>query len=463
MHRARLAFLLGAWLCSVGPAWGDPGTTEGPGDLEQPGDARPLDPGFDPFEGMDPNGRIPAIVKPADLPNPEHWRYIPEGRIKPGNIFQRILVSSFIAPFIFYDEDVGTGFGAAVIDIDFREQRRKEFAGAFLSYTTEGQQNYTFVWRRWLHHLEVPSGGVLQEERSYLRAAGGYSRTLTRRFFGIGPSTNEDEESSYRDEYFFLEIGGEHALPDPGDDLVVSFGARGESHSLGPGHVSGEPSTKNEFPGLFDAADDSRMGSLIAGIRWDTRDSQANPYKGWSVGVDVDAPLIQDGWDVGAVFGAGATKIFGLPPLFHDGCDAQDEHPPTDVLAIGFRGQQAAGDQPFFTLPTLGGSEVLRGYIGGRWRDRASWTSSIEYRFWVLPRGLPIPFTKAIRIERIGAALFYDVGAVGNDVPELVHSRVRHSYGVGLRMSLERSAPFRVDVGFSEDGVNVSARFGLSF
>jgi len=105
----------------------------------------PLEKDFDPLEGIDADGRIPAIAKPDDLPNPEHWRYIPEGRIKPGNVFQRFMVSSIIAPFVFYDEDVGAGFGAAIFDIDFREQRRQEFAGAFLSYTTEGQQNYIFM------------------------------------------------------------------------------------------------------------------------------------------------------------------------------------------------------------------------------------------------------------------------------------------------------------------------------
>jgi hypothetical protein len=458
---ARPRLVLRAWsvallagLCLASPVQADPEAPEGPPTIEKE---------FDPLEGIDPDGRIPAIAKPDDLPNPEHWRYIPEGRIKPGNVFQRFMVSSIIAPFIFYDEDVGMGFGGAIFDIDFRGQRRQEFAGAFLSYTTEGQQNYIFLWRRWLHHLEVPSGGVLQEERSFVRAAGGYSRTLTRRFFGLGPSTNEDEETSYRDEFVFLELGGEHALPDPGDDLVVSFGLRGESHSLGPGHVSDDPHTKEVFPELFDDADDARLGALVAGVRWDTRDSQMNPYRGWSIGADVDAPLLQDGWDVGAIFGLGGSKIFGLPPLFHDGGDAKEEHPPTDVLAFGLRGQQMVGDLPFFALPTLGGSEQHRGFIGGRWRDRASWVSSLEYRFWVLPRGFPIPFTKAIRVERVGAALFYDVGAVGNDVGELFHSRVRHSYGVGLRISLERAAPFRVDVGFSEDGVNVAARFGLSF
>jgi len=34
---------------------------------------------------------------------------------------------------------------------------------------------------------------------------------------------------------------------------------------------------------------------------------------------------------------------------------------------------------------------------------------------------------------------------------------------VGVRATLERSAPFRVDVGFSGEGVEVSAAFGLSF
>ena len=74
-----------------------------------------------------------------------------------------------------------------------------------------------------------------------------------------------------------------------------------------------------------------------------------------------------------------------------------------------------------------------------------------------------MPFTDAIRIERVGAALFYELGAVVPNESEFFESRVRQSGGVGLRISLERAAPFRVDVGFSEDGVNVAARFGLSF
>jgi hypothetical protein len=425
-----------------------------------PADEPPV---FDPLQGIDPDGRIPAILRPPDLPNPERWRYIPEGRLKPGNVFQRFLVSSMIAPFVFYDSDVGVGFGVALVDIDFRQQRRREFAGAFLSYTTEGQQNYTFVWRRWLHHIELPDGGILQEERSLLRAAGGYERSLTRRFFGLGPKTHESDETSYRDSVGFLELGIDYALPDPGGDLVLSAGASGEWHDLGPGHVEGEPNTGDVYPDLFGPADPAALGFLHAGLRWDTRDSQVNPYRGWWAGGNVDAALLQGDGDVGAVWTLSGGRIFAVPGIFHSGGDPGEEHPPTDTLVIGLRSQLSSGELPFFELPSLGGSNYHRGYIAGRWRDDASWVLTVEHRFWLLPRGFPIPFTDTIRVERVGAALFYEAGAVADDFPSLFKSRVRSSYGFGIRATLERAAPFRVDIGFSGDGVNVSAGFGLSF
>ncbi len=67
------------------------------------------------------------------------------------------------------------------------------------------------------------------------------------------------------------------------------------------------------------------------------------------------------------------------------------------------------------------------------------------------------------RVERVGLALFGDVGSVADDWPEIFGSRVRASAGVGLRLTLERAAPFRVDVGFSGEGTEVTAGFGLSF
>ena len=51
---------------------------------------------YDPLAGMEESGRIPQIDMPADIAHPERWRYVPAGRIPPGNPFERFFVTSFI-------------------------------------------------------------------------------------------------------------------------------------------------------------------------------------------------------------------------------------------------------------------------------------------------------------------------------------------------------------------------------
>jgi hypothetical protein len=228
---------------------------------------------FDPWQGVEKDGRIPKVDKPDDLTHPERWRYIPEGRLKPGNVFQRFLVSSFIAPFLFRDSDVGFGGGIAITDLDFRQKRRREFAGLFLSHTVDGQQAYQAVWRRRLHHREVPGGGILQEERSFLKAWAGYEKSLTRRFYGLGAKTSEGEETSYTDQTAFGRFGFELALPDRYDNLVVGASIKGESHDLSRGRVKHKPSTEDveDFAEIFARADDYLLGWLELELRYDTR------------------------------------------------------------------------------------------------------------------------------------------------------------------------------------------------
>ena len=418
-------------------------------------------PQHDPLQGMEPSGRIPKVPLPDDLPNPERWRYLPEGRIKPGNIFERFLVSSFVGPQLFFEQDIGVGGGIALTDIDFRSERRREFLGAFLSYTTEGQQKYRLIWRRWIHDRDLSAGGVLVEERSHLDAFGGYEKSLTRRFFGLGPDTRARDETSYIDEVSDIGARGAFALPRAGGNWIATIGARAEYHNLAPGRVSGRPTTDDVFPELFAAGD--RHGSFIvsAGLRYDTRDSQHQPYAGYQVGVFVDAPLWQSTGDIGAVTTAFGNVALPLPSLLHRGGDEREENPPTDTLALGVAVQAGAGTLPFYERPSLGGADTLRGYIANRFTDNSSWHAVAEYRFWILPRGFAV--TDTIRIERIGMALFYEAGTVMSSLAKLPTAPVHMSYGVGLRFSLERTAVFRADVGFSSEDINVTVGFGLSF
>jgi outer membrane protein assembly factor BamA len=424
----------------------------------------PVDPApvpFDPTRGIGPEGQMPRIDIPADLPNADRWRYIPEGRILPGNMCERFLVTSFATPLVYYASEVGFGGGLAITDIDFRNQRRQEFAGIRVGYTTEGQQSYAINWRRWLHQQDLPAGGVIQEERSFLQVSAGYEKSLTLRFFGLGPETTEDDETSYSDAETRLGARVHLSFPDPGGDWIVSYGARLEGHNLGHGWVSGDPDTLDAYPALFAEGDGYLGGWLSAGLRYDTRDSPHNPYVGWTAGVSAEAPVVQSGLGPGAVLTADASLVLAVPGLFHGGGDPGEENPPTDTVAVGGFLSATAGDMPFWALPTLGGTDTLRGYIGHRWTDRADWHAGAEYRFWWMPRGFAV--TDSIRVERLGSALFYDIGTVAGTVPDLLDAPVHSSYGVSLRISLERMALFRFDVGFSDEGINYTGGYGLSF
>ncbi|MDP6977083.1 MAG: BamA/TamA family outer membrane protein [Myxococcota bacterium] len=418
---------------------------------------------YDPWQGLERDGRIPSIDMPDDIENPDHWRYYPEGRIKPGNPVERFLITTFAAPYVYHDSDVGTVFGMAFTDIDFRGQRRREFIGAFASYSTEGQQFYTAVWERWMHHRELAGGGVLIEDRSHWRLRASYSNTLTRRFFGIGPNTRERDEASYTDELVWLEAGFEKALPRPGSDWIVGVNLRGELHELADGRVGGALDADELNPRAFDDVKHQDLGRIFVTVRRDTRDSPVNPYRGWMIGGDIDSAPLQTGGDVGALYRIHGNWVHALPPLFHDGGDEDEENPPTDTFSVGARVELTSGDLPFFALPTVGGRRDLRGFIEGRFRGGASWVAGGEYRFYFIPRGFSLPRFSTIRVERVGAGFFYEAGNVAKNGNDLFDHKVRHSYGLGLRFMVERTAPFRVDIAFSEDGYEFSAGFGFVF
>jgi len=416
---------------------------------------------YDPYEGIEPSGRIPRVDLPEEIERPERWRYVPEGRIKPGNIFQRFLVSTFMVPIFRYDQDVGAGFGVALTDIDFREKRRREFLGLFASYTTEGQQRYIARWRRSFYHLDLPGGGVAYEDRSGWSLDLGYERTLTRRFFGFGADTTADAETSYTDELFLASAGVEAALPGPGADIIGSAGLLGERHDLSHGRVSGRPSTDDVFPALVSDADGFAGLWLDVGLAYDTRDSQHSPYRGGRIAMDFSVLPLQSGHGVGSIYAISASRLFPVPGLFHTGGTEDEESPPTDTIAFGGFIVDSAGELPFFRLPTLGGRTTLRGYIQNRFTDRSAWHAGVEYRFWIVPRGFT--FTPSIRIERLGLALFTEAGSVGNGLGELFNAEVLSSYGTSLRVSLERQAHFRLDLGFSDEGTNIVFAYGYSF
>lgn len=421
---------------------------------------------YDPYRGMDYSGRIPKPAFPDDLKRPERWRYTPPARIKPGNIIDRFWVSSFITPIIFREEDIGFGGGLALTDIDFRGQNFQEFANITATYSAEGQQNFRINWSKWLNHRQLANGGIIREERGRLYVRGGYSKTLTRRFFGFGSRSLKSMETSYTEELTDVGAGIRLPLPDPGGNWLARIGFDAQHHGLSTGRVTSVPSTNNAmllppaFPAAFADGDGVDQLWLTGRFGWDSRDSLAQAYQGNRLGVTV-ATTYQSAGEWGSILGIDGQQVFTMPPLFHRGRAGNEENPPTDVLALGFFVQDTVGDLPFYSLPTLGGSRTLRGYIQNRFTDRAASHFSAEYRINLIERG--VAFTDTIRIERIGFALFYDGGTVAADFDKLDNARYLDSYGFGLRFAFSREAVFRVDVGYGNEGSNLTIAFGNAF
>ena len=415
---------------------------------------------YNPYNGMDKSGRIPKPQFPSDIQNPERWRYTPPARIKPGSLIDRFWVSSFISPVIFREEDVGFGGGFALTDIDFRNKNYQEFANIVATYSAEGQQNFRINWSKWLNHRTMPNGGIVREERGRIYGRGGYSKTLTRRFFGFGSRSPTADETSYLEELSDVGFGIRLPLPDPGSDWFARGDVSLQHHALSAGRVSTIETTDQRYPNEFADGDGVSQIWVTTRLAWDTRDSLSQAYKGSRVGVSA-ANAFQTAGEWGSIVSLDGQHILPVPPLFHRGSVGKEENPPTDVLAFGFVMQDTVGELPFYSLPSLGGSNSLRGYIQNRFTDRAAAHFSAEYRINLIERG--VAFTDTIRFERIGLALFYDAGTVAAGVEELDSGRILDSYGVGLRLAFSREAMFRVDVGYGDEGSNFTIAFGNAF
>ncbi len=160
-----------------------------------------------------------------------------------------------------------------------------------------------------------------------------------------------------------------------------------------------------------------------------------------------------------------AVTAFRVPSPFHDSGAAAgrsaEENPPTDVVALSASFAATHGELPFYSLPSLGGTNTLRGFIGNRFTGRYAWTAGAEYRFWAIPRGVRV--SESFWIERLGMALFYELGSVEDDVSSLVDATIRQSWGTSFRLALERDSILRFDLGWSDEDFNVSIAYGLPF
>jgi outer membrane translocation and assembly module TamA len=135
----------------------------------------------------------------------------------------------------------------------------------------------------------------------------------------------------------------------------------------------------------------------------DSRDHEQFPRDGWLV--KAKTMLYRE--SVGSDFEAETAKL-----IINHYRPMRDQ----DVLATRFVIKGASEDTPFFLMSSFGGSEDLRGYPSGRYRDQMMYAVQTEYRWHVKDRWIMTGFVGfgevAEKLSNFGSN-FLPAGGIG--------------------------------------------------
>lgn len=108
------------------------------------------------------------------------------------------------------------------------------------------------------------------------------------------------------------------------------------------------------------------------------------------------------------------------------------------MFALQVYGDLTWGSTPFQLMPALGGSDILRGYYKGRYRDNMMVCAQAEYRF---------PIYRWLK----GVA-FASAGDVAPGISDFDMTQLKYSYGAGLRVRVNPvNVHLRLDFAFTSE------------
>ncbi len=324
----------------------------------------------------------------------------------------------------------GSGFASGV---EFRKERAYDGlldvrAGALVSI--RHYQKYEF-------QIGLPR---LANEHVFLGFHAKHLNYPQEDFFGFGPRSRAQDRTNFR-----LETTSYLGTAGLRWRRWFSAGLQGGllNTNVGPGTDSRFPSAELVFseantPGLERQPDYLQVGAFG---RVDYRDEPDNPRSGGHYLVEWNKLNARDGLPFS--FWRVETELQQYFPFFNR------------RRVIAFRWKTSLTDPtrgqivPFYMLPTLGGSEDLRGFHEFRFRDKNLVVYNLEYR-WEAFTGLDM-------------ALFGDAGKVFDKRGDFRLSKLEGAYGIGFRFNQAKAVFLRVDIGHSREGTRYFFKFGHVF
>jgi outer membrane protein assembly factor BamA len=259
-------------------------------------------------------------------------------------------------------------------------------------------------------------------------------------FYGLGNDTREETHTHYglKDK----SVGG-HIGVQVRKHMKAGIHAGWVDTSVDRGKRSRTPFIEEVFDVKSLPAFDSQIDYLRTGafVDIDTRDEPGNP---------------RDGGRYGARWSSFRDQSVGLHDFGQYDLEVQHYIPffnQRRVIALRAKAILTRTDDdqtiPFYMLPTLGGSEDLRGFADYRFRDRNMVVVNAEYR-WEAFSGLDL-------------AVFADAGQVAAKAGDFRIRDMNTAAGFGFRFNTAKRVFYRVDVGFSREGTTVYMKFGNVF
>jgi len=285
-----------------------------------------------------------------------------------------------------------------------------------------------------------------------------YTSRAAESFYGIGPTSDLDRRSYYR---LNQGIGGALIGYAPARQLFTGSYLAYRTDRVGPGrHVHG-PSVTNidERPAPIGYSAD--VDDAIAGIfaEFDSRDVSYDRHYGQRF-APTSATLRGISLDASSGYYLAASLTHHQDVVKRDysyarlTVDAQQYVALKHGMQRGFAFRQyvslsdspARQRVPFYRMPTLGGSTSLRGFTGGRFRDRNAVlaTAEMRCRIW----------------HRLDMALFTDAGQVFNRFDDIALQEMMVGYGVGFRFRSSQGVIARFEVARSVEGISTYLKFG---
>ncbi len=233
-------------------------------------------------------------------------------------------------------------------------------------------------------------------------------------YWGIGydRAVNDDFKSKYNEIYFSTRIDGLMRI--------------GRHIFVGPGLLFSRVKATNITDSVVWATQPQRVTSFGVGVSgmFDTRDNLTAPTRGVTVEFEqLFYPRFMG--NTSHSFSVTALTARAYQKVWRGG-----------ILAERIHGRFSYGNVPWNMLSTFGGSNNLRGYYEGQYRDKCEMDLTVELRQHVWRRNSLVVW-----------------GGVGYIAPNLGGFRLSQTLpnvGVGYRWEFKKNSNVRIDIGFGK-------------